>query len=203
MASRRGREDMNCGARGISFSANLKTTVDNETPLLPKTQGSAWENTATSELKWSDSKKKKRKNKGKETEVINLHACWSKNKTIIKSAFKETHLFEQLDYGTSKGSGKIEITVTVLCLFHFSSCFRGWGSGLRSGGFTLLGTKKNKQKKLDKRIKAIFKRRKSLPLFHFVFMIKFNSNTALVFFSFFLSFFISVLLLLWFNIVLL
>lgn len=39
------------------LSANLKKTVDNETSLLPKTQSSAWENMATSEVKLSDSKK--------------------------------------------------------------------------------------------------------------------------------------------------
>lgn len=41
-----------------SLSANLKMTVDHESSLLPKTQSSACENMAVSELKLSDSKKK-------------------------------------------------------------------------------------------------------------------------------------------------
>lgn len=89
-----------------------------------------------------------------------------KIKQIIKSAFKETYLFEQLDYGTSKGSGKIEITVTVLCLFHFSSCFRGGGSGLRSGGFTSLGTKT----KLWTNVSRLFLREENLCLYFILFL---------------------------------
>lgn len=87
---------------------------------------------------------------------------------IIKSAFKETYFFEQLDYGTSKGSGKIEITVTVLCLFHFSSCFffGGGGSGVWSGrAFIQLGTKTYEN------VSRLFLKENLAVLFHFVFMI--------------------------------
>lgn len=53
------------------LSENLKKTVDYDMSLLPKTPSSGKENMAASEVKLSDSKKKKNNKK----KIMNLHAC--------------------------------------------------------------------------------------------------------------------------------
>lgn len=68
------------------LSANLQMTMDNESSLLPKTQSSACENMATSELKLSDSKKKLR---------IFMHANLKSSDLLLRNL-----CFEQLNNDT-------------------------------------------------------------------------------------------------------